>query len=108
MGALLAEVGHLREIAFGAVGEGTGREVDLDRFDQGYHHLVLWDEAKGVIAGAYRMAWTSDILPVNGVGGLYTSTLFRYSRRFFEMLGPAVELGRSFIVAEYQRDFAPP
>ncbi len=53
------------------------------------------------------MAWTSDILPTSGLAGLYTNTLFRYSRHFFDVLGPTVELGRSFLRPEYQRDFAP-
>jgi hypothetical protein len=33
------EIGRQREIAFRAVGEGTGRALDLDRFDQHYWHL---------------------------------------------------------------------
>jgi putative hemolysin len=39
--------------------------------------------------------------------GLYTSTLFNYDPKFFEQLGPAVELGRSFIRTEYQKQYAP-
>jgi len=41
--ALLAEIGRLRELTFRRVGEGTGRERDLDRFDQHYDHLPAWD-----------------------------------------------------------------
>jgi putative hemolysin len=39
--------------------------------------------------------------------GLYTESLFRFSSRFVRQLGPALELGRSFIRPEYQRQFAP-
>ncbi len=39
--------------------------------------------------------------------GLYTSTCFRYDPRLFEKLGPALELGRSFVRPEYQRQYAP-
>ena len=42
-----------------------------------------------------------------GVRGLDTSTLFRYKPGFFRRLGPALELGRSFIRLEYQRSYAP-
>jgi putative hemolysin len=41
------------------------------------------------------------------VNGLYTSTLFRYHARLFEKIGPALELGRSFVRPEYQRQYAP-
>jgi len=39
---ILRELGRLREIAFRAVGEGSGRRRDLDGFDDDYYHLVLW------------------------------------------------------------------
>jgi hypothetical protein len=34
----------LREITFREVGEGTNESIDLDKFDQYYHHLFLWDD----------------------------------------------------------------
>ena len=57
--------------------------------------------------GAYRLGPTADILPRHGIRGLYTSTLFRYRKELFERLEPAVELGRSFIRPEYQKQYAP-
>lgn len=42
---ILRELGRLREIAFRAVGEGTGQRRDLDRYDDDYLHLLLWDPA---------------------------------------------------------------
>jgi putative hemolysin len=107
MPAVVREIGRLREIAFRAVGEGTGRAVDLDRFDSYYLHLVLWDRSAGQVVGAYRLGPTLDILPKYGIRGLYTSTLFRYDRRLFRQIGPAIELGRSFIRPEYQKQYAP-
>jgi putative hemolysin len=38
---------------------------------------------------------------------LYTATLFRFGDPFLDRLGPAIELGRSFIREEYQRGFTP-
>jgi putative hemolysin len=105
--ALLTEIGRAREIAFRDSGEGTGKEIDLDRFDSTYSHLILWDRGAETVAGGYRLAWTGDILPSKGPHGLYTNTLFRFKPRFFERLGPAVELGRSFVRPEYQREFQP-
>jgi putative hemolysin len=104
---VLREIGRLREIAFRQVGEGTGRAIDLDRFDGHYRHLFLWNQVRQEIAGAYRLGPTPEILARHGVGGLYTSTLFRYHKSLFDRIGPAVELGRSFIRPEYQKQYAP-
>lgn len=101
--SLLREIGRLREITFRAAGEGSGQAQDLDAFDRSYDHLFVWDRRERELAGAYRLAATERILPVFGVQGLYTSTLFRFAPEFFERLGPAVELGRSFVRPEYQR-----
>ena len=104
---LLREVGRLREVTFRQAGEGTGKSLDLDCFDRYYWHLLLWNKAKRELVGAYRAGNTAEILPRYGVRGLYTSTLFRYDARVFEKMGPALELGRSFIRPEYQRQYAP-
>ncbi len=103
----LKELGRAREIAFRAEGEGSGQAVDLDEFDRYYSHLLLWDKRNHVLAGGYRIGSTQEILPRYGAAGLYTSTLFRYDQRFFHTMGAGLELGRSFILPEYQRRFAP-
>ena len=103
---MLAEIGRCRELAFRKVGEGTGKHADLDRFDEYYRHLFLWNKTDSRLAGAYRLAATSDVLPRFGISGLYTSTLFRFHPHFFERIGPAVELGRSFVAPEYQKNYA--
>ncbi len=104
---LLPEVGRLREITFRGVGEGTGRRCDLDAFDQYYWHLLLWNKSKAELVGAYRAGNTAEIVAQRGITGLYTSTLFRYDERLLEKMGPALELGRSFVRPEYQRQYAP-
>jgi len=103
----LSEIGRCREVTYRAVGEGTGRARDLDRFDEYYQHIVLWHKADQRVAGAYRLAATPDVLPARGVAGLYSNTLFRYQPAFFEHIGPAIELGRSFICADYQKHYSP-
>jgi putative hemolysin len=104
---VLPEIGRLREVTFRAAGEGTGLAADLDAFDAHYWHLFLWDEARRRIAGAYRLGVTTDILKEHGAAGLYTRTLFRYDDRLLAEVGPAIELGRSFVCDDYQRGFAP-
>jgi putative hemolysin len=103
----LDEVGRLREVTFRAAGEGTGRSTDLDRFDAYYWHLLLWNKEKKEIAGAYRAGNTDEIIRVHGIKGLYTNTVFRYNEQLFLKIGSALELGRSFVRLEYQRQYAP-
>lgn len=104
---VLREIGRLREETFRVAREGTGKARDLDRYDGWYQHLFLWNAEKREVAGAYRLGSTEEILPERGTSGLYTSTLFRIDRRLFDRLGPAIELGRSFVRKEYQRQYAP-
>jgi len=104
---LLHEVGRLREVTFRGAGEGTGKSRDLDPFDEYYSHILLWNKTKHEVAGAYRVGSTAEILSQRGIDGLYTSTLFRYDEQIFRKLGPALELGRSFVRPEYQRQYAP-
>lgn len=104
---LLREVGRLRELTFRRAGEGTGKSRDLDSFDEYYSHILLWHKTRQELVGAYRVGNTAEILTEHGIGGLYTSTLFRYDEKIFQKLGPALELGRSFVRPEYQRQYAP-
>lgn len=98
---VLQELGLLREKTFRAVGEGTGRSLDLDPFDRHYLHLFVWHAERREVVSAYRLATTGQ------TGWLYTASLFRYSRAFLDKLGLALELGRSFVREEYQKGFAP-
>jgi putative hemolysin len=104
---VLQEIGRLREITFREVGEGTGKSTDLDRFDLYYWHLLLWSKTRREIAGAYRAANSEEVIRGHGIRGLYTSTLFRYDEALFRGMGPALELGRSFVTPGYQRQYAP-
>jgi putative hemolysin len=103
----LQEIGRLRELAFRAAGEGTGKASDIDLFDAYYRHLFLWDGAAREIVGAYRLGYTDEILAHYGKRGLYTHSLFRYGRQVLERVNPGIELGRSFVRPEHQRSFAP-
>ena len=103
----LQEIGRLRELTFRAVGEGTGRPADVDLFDAFYLHLFAWDTHAASIIGAYRLGLVDEILARHGKRGLYTHSLFKYRTRMLHSLGPAIELGRSFVRVEYQRSFAP-
>lgn len=103
---LLQEIGRLREITFRQVQEGTGKAIDLDRFDAHYLHLFLWNQDSREVVGAYRLGRTDRIMRTMGTTGLYTATLFDYHPEFLEQIHPALELGRSFIRVEYQKNYS--
>jgi putative hemolysin len=99
----LQEIGRLRELTFREVGEGTGKDIDLDVYDSYYTHLFLWDKEKHCLIGAYRLGLADKIIKKYGIKGLYSYSLFKYSKKKLHKLGASIELGRSFIRTEYQR-----
>ncbi len=100
---ILQEIGRLREITFREVGEGTNKSIDLDRFDAYYHHMFLWDNKEKVIAGAYRMGLGAKIFPQYGIDGFYLQDLFRFEPELYPMMSKSIEMGRAFIVKEFQQ-----
>ncbi|NCG08639.1 MAG: GNAT family N-acetyltransferase [Verrucomicrobia bacterium] len=104
--SLLKEIGRLREATFREAQEGTGKAYDLDDFDNYYLHLFVWDAANSEVVGAYRMGIVDEIVKRFGKEGLYSNTLFKLRSGFIEKLGPAIELGRSFISLKYQKKHA--
>lgn len=100
---VLQEIGRLRELSFREIGEGTGKLLDIDRFDNHYLHIFLWCEKNREIAGGYRLGPTDSILAGHGEAGLYVTTLFKFKKDFLAGLGPALEMGRSFIAPRYQK-----
>jgi putative hemolysin len=102
---LMNEIGRLREFTYRDIGEGTGRSLDLDRFDDYYLHLFLWNQATSELIGAYRMGLVDQIVRTKGQKGLYTNALFHFAPGFLDHLDGAIEFGRSFVRPEYQRKF---
>ncbi|MDA9774997.1 lysophospholipid acyltransferase family protein [Algibacter sp.] len=100
---MLREIGRLREITFREVGEGTNEAIDLDEFDNYYHHMFLWDNDKKVLAGAYRMGLGSKIFERYGIDGFYLQNLFRFEPELYKMMSQSIEMGRAFIIKEYQQ-----
>ncbi|MEX2350353.1 MAG: lysophospholipid acyltransferase family protein [Flavobacteriaceae bacterium] len=99
---ILQEIGRLREITFREVGEGTNKDIDLDAFDTYYHHMFLWDSEAKKIAGAYRMGLGSKIFKMYGIDGFYLQDLFRFEPELYKMMSQSIEMGRAFIIKEYQ------
>ncbi|MGB3591749.1 MAG: lysophospholipid acyltransferase family protein [Nonlabens sp.] len=102
MPLLLEEIGRLREITFRAIGEGTNNSTDVDRYDDYYHHMFLWDSAQNRIAGAYRMGMGEHIFKKHGISGFYLNELFSFEPEIESMMSQSIEMGRAFIIGEYQ------
>jgi hypothetical protein len=65
--------------------------------------MFLWDENTEQIAGAYRMGLGSDIFPKYGFEGFYLNDLFRFETELSDMMSKSIEMGRAFIIKDYQQ-----
>lgn len=100
---ILREIGRLREITFRAIGEGTNSAIDLDEFDETYHHLFLWDNEGQKIVGAYRMGLGKFLFESKGINGFYLQSFFRFEPELFSMMEQSIEMGRAFVEKSYQQ-----
>ena len=98
---VLKELGRLRELSFGKVGEGVNKKRDTDKYDIYYQHIILWDENDLEIVGSYRIGNSDFIFKNIGVKGFYSNTLFKYNEEFTPYLKDSIELGRSFVQPKY-------
>ena len=103
----LKEIGRLRELTFRQVDEGTGKAIDLDEYDLYYRQLILWDREAEMIVGGYRMGLGEEIFNRYGAKGFYISSLFKIKSGFHTTMVSSVELGRSYIVPDYQNKRLP-
>lgn len=107
---VVREIGRLREVTFRDAGGGTGKELDLDSFDQGEHafkQLLLWDPNERELIGGYRFIYCKHLeIDKDGSVKSPTASLFKYSDRFIKDYFPfTIELGRSFVQPLYQPTF---
>ncbi|SHO56755.1 lysophospholipid acyltransferase family protein [Vibrio quintilis] len=102
--AIMHEIGRVREQNFRQVGEGTGLSLDVDKFDRDYLHLFIWDHDNEQLVGAYRLGLVDHLIEKHGLSGLYSSTLFNYDPKFIQQMGKCIEMGRSVVAGEYQRN----
>ena len=104
---VMHEMGRRREEAFRAIGEGTGKSIDTDNYDTYYRHLILWDTKEQTIAGGYRIGLGNEIYAKYGARGFYVDSLFNIDPKFEPYLKETIELGRSFVSVDYQKDLLP-
>lgn len=101
--AVLHEIGRLREITFREIGEGTNESIDLDKYDDYYNHLFLWDAQSEKIVGAYRMGFGKEIYETYGIEGFYLNELFKFEPELHNMMSESIDMGRAFVIKEYQQ-----
>jgi putative hemolysin len=99
------EIARLREMVFREHNEGSGEPLDTDHFDATYTHLFVLKQNTGQIIGAYRMGQTDKLLTDGNLDNLYLHRMFDFSPDFVNRQQPCLELGRSFLIPEYQRSF---
>ena len=101
----MKELARLREMVFRAVGEGTGLPQDTDQYDTYYRQLILWSISNQEIAGAYRIGVGSELMArPEGARSFYSDSLFHFQDGLTPYLPKAMELGRTIILPQYQRD----
>ncbi|MFT4993378.1 MAG: putative hemolysin [Paraglaciecola sp.] len=103
--ATVKEIARLRELVFRQHNEGSGEPLDTDHFDATYTHLFVLKRDSGKIIGAYRMGQTDRLLADGNIDNLYLSRMFKFSPKFINQHQPCLEMGRSFLIPEYQRSF---
>ena len=101
---IMYEIARLREISFREVGEGTNKFLDTDPFDEYFYQLFVWDDDAHKIVGSYRIGIGREIVERHGgLEGFYISSLFDFDPKMKSMMSNTLELGRSFIISEYQK-----
>ena len=107
----MREIGRLREISFRLAGGGTGKEVDIDMYDtmkNPCQQLLVWNPDAQEIIGGYRFI-LGENMQYDDAGRpvIATSHMFDFSPKFIaEYMPYTIELGRSFVVPEYQSSHA--
>ncbi|MEO1526981.1 MAG: GNAT family N-acetyltransferase [Planctomycetota bacterium] len=104
LGCILEQIAITRERAFRGVKQGTGNELDTDSCDPLYSHIWVWDTERRQIAGAYRAVNAGKLIREHGMECLYASKVIHFEQNFVEKFDHMVELGRTFITPEYQKE----
>jgi putative hemolysin len=100
--ATVHEIARQRERTFRLHDEGSGEPIDTDGFDASYVQLFIWDTQRHALMGAYRMGRTDEL---RKSGGVYLSEMFDFDDAFYADHPASLEMGRSFVTPEYQKNY---
>ncbi|NOH72725.1 lysophospholipid acyltransferase family protein [Vibrio pectenicida] len=101
---MMNEIGRVREQSFREVGEGSGLACDIDKYDPHYYQLFVWHKKNQDLVGAYRLGLVDELIASGGLEQLYSTSLFHYDLDFLQTLGQSIEVGRSVVAKQYQRN----
>ncbi|MDA9557343.1 lysophospholipid acyltransferase family protein [Vibrio sp.] len=101
---MMMEIGRVREESFREVGEGSGLACDVDEYDLYYHQLFVWNTKDQCLVGSYRLGLVDQLIEQKGLNALYTKSLFQFEQPFIDTMGNSIELGRSVVAKQYQRN----
>jgi len=110
---VMLEIARLRELSFREGGGGTGKSLDMDKYDSQketfYEQLIVYSPEDREIVGGYRFidcgkAINADKRSVN----LSTADYFYFSPAFIRNFLPrTIELGRSWVQPKFQPSVNP-
>lgn len=103
----MRDIARMREETFRSIGEGTGKSMDTDIYDNYYHHLIIWHVKNDDFVGAERVGIGHELIDAHGIDGFYSSSEFNYKPEAKELLSTCLEIGRTFISQNYQREILP-
>lgn len=95
-----------RERAFRAIGMGSNKLLDTDRYDAINYQLIVWDKEHKCVVGGYRFSIT-DFNDQDARNKLSLSTLYHILPKKTNYKGQFMEMGRSFVQVDYQNQYWP-
>lgn len=103
----MRDIARQREETFRAIGEGTGLSMDTDVYDKTYYQLIIWSIPNDDFVGAERIGIGHELVDRDGIQGFYSASEFEYQKGSEALLSTCMEIGRTFISRNYQREVLP-
>ncbi|MDT3366995.1 MAG: GNAT family N-acetyltransferase [Bacteroidota bacterium] len=103
----MRDIARQREEIFRAIGEGTGLSMDTDIYDKTYYQLIIWSIPNDDFVGAERIGIGHELVDKDGIQGFYSASEFEYQKGSEPLLSTCMEIGRTFISRNYQREVLP-
>ena len=103
----MRDIARQREETFRAIGEGTGLSMDTDIYDKTYYQLIIWSISNDEFVGAERIGIGHELVDRDGIQGFYSASEFEYQKGSEALLSTCMEIGRTFISRNYQREVLP-
>lgn len=107
LGAILLEIGTIREGVLRKALHGSGNQYDLDGVDEFYYHAILWDKEKSKLVGGYRFRSNQEWQPEHIGTQSYLEKFYPGIYCELSKKHKFIELGRAFVSESYQHQVLP-